>query len=486
MKMRIPLLLLLLPALLVFSCKHEKPQAPSSAGRFPDDVARIVDTKCATAGCHNAASFTNAGGLQLDSWDNLFNGGNNGASVVPFNAENSPLLYFINVRQDLGPVALPTMPYMNTPLSEQEYLTIKNWITAGAPDNDGHIPFAGNATIRQKVYVTMQGCDLLAVVDAEKRVVMRYIPVGKTAAIENPHCVRISNDGKYAYVSFLGGEYVQKISTETDEIVGECNVGTGSWNVFLLSPDGKKMMLSDWRPQPDGRVVMINTETMQVINQYPGVFNYPHGIASDSAFNTFYITGQYGNVIYKLTLAPLNLKQISIDGDPATLTAGKRDPHEILMAPDRSRYFLTCEYSNEIRVMDAKSDTLIKVIPVGIKPQEMAISTSRPYIFVTCMEDNAADPNAKGSVYAISYDTYAATRIDGPFYQPHGIAVDDRSKTFYVISRNASTDGPAPHHSSSCAGRNGYYDVYDLNTFSKLPKRYEVTVEPYSADIRFK
>jgi len=479
------LLKLLLAAILFSSCTHEQYQAPPSTG-YPDNVAKIINTRCAVSGCHNAASYSNAGGLLLDQWSDLFNGGNNGASIVPFSAENSPLLYFINVHEDLGPVAQPTMPYMSTPLSEDEYLTIKNWVSTGAPDKNGNIAFAANAGARQKIYVTMQGCDLIAVIDAEQKVVMRYIAVGKTPAIENPHCVRVSNDGKFAYVSFLGGEYIQKISTETDEVIGECQVGTGSWNVFLLSPDGKKMILSNWQPQPNGGVVMINTETMQVINQYPGVLHYPHGIVSDASFNTFYITAQYGNVVYKLTLSPFNFKQVTIDGDPATLSSGKRDPHEILMVPDRSRYFLTCEYSNEIRVIDAKADTLIKVIPVGIKPQEMAISSKRPYIFVTCMEDNSSNAGFKGSVYAINYNTYEATRIDGQFYQPHGIAVDDQNGTFYVISRNASTDGPAPHHSSSCAGRNGYYHVYDLNTFQKLPKRYEVTVEPYSADIRFK
>lgn len=470
---------------LIVSCKHEAPK-PAADHDYPEAVGNIMVNKCATAGCHNAASYVNAGGLRLDKAVYLFNGGNNGAAIVPFNTDNSPLLYFINTNEDHGPVAQPTMPYLGTPLSEDEYVTIKNWVMMGAPDKNGNIPFATDATTRQKIYLTMQGCDLIAVIDADKKLVMRYIKVGKTPAIENPHCVRVSNDGKFAYVSFLAGEYIQKINTETDEIVGELQVGTGSWNVFLLSPDGKQMLLSDWRPKPDGKVVLINTETMQLIKTFPGAFSYPHGVASNAAFNTFYITGQYGNIVYKLTTSPASVKEISIDDDPPVALAGKRDPHEILMTPDYTRYFLTCEFSNEVRVMDAHADTLIKAIPVGIKPQEIAISKTRPYIFVTCMEDNSSNAGFKGSVYAINYNTYEATRIDGPFYQPHGITVDDENGTFYVASRNASQDGPAPHHSSSCAGRNGYYHVFDLNSFQRLPKRYEVTVEPYSADVRFK
>lgn len=467
------------------SCTHEKLKAPVRT--YPEAIGNIIETKCAVAGCHNQASYQNAGGLLLDTWEHMFNGADNGATVIPFAADNSSLLYFINTHSALGPIATPTMPLNGTPLSEDEYLLVKNWIANGAPDYAGVIPFASEAATRQKIYVTMQGCDLIGVIDAEKKVVMRYISVGKTEAIENPHCVRVSADGLFAYVSFLGGEYVQKIDTRTDSIVGEIQVGIGSWNIFHLSPDGKQMVLSDWQPKPNGRVLLINTETMSIVDEFGGLFNYPHGIASNADFTTFFVTAQYGNTVYKLrpnTSVPF--KELSIDGQPPVVTAGVRDPHEILMVPDHSKYFLTCEYSNEIRVMDAIGDTILKVIPVGIKPQEMAISPQKHCIYVTCMEDNSPLTGFKGSVYVINYETYETTRIDGPFYQPHGIAVDEKAGIFYVVSRNANPNGPAPHHSSSCAGRNGYYNVYDLNTLQRLPRRYEVTVEPYSADTRFK
>lgn len=472
------------------SCRHEPfitPETPpAKESGFPEAIGRIMETRCATPGCHNQASHINAGGLLLDSWEHLLQGGSNGAVAIPFNPENSSLLYFINTNPALGNINIPTMPLNAPPLSEDEYTMIKSWVASGMPDADGNIPFSSNPDTRQKIYITMQGCDLVAVIDAESRVVMRYIAVGKTPAIENPHCIRVSPDGKYAYVGFLGGEYLQKIDTRTDSIVDELYLGVGSWNILCVSPDGKQLMVSDWLPKPQGKVILIDAESMQAIASFPSVMNYPHGIASNEDFTTFFITAQYGNVVYKLTPSTGDFKVLSIDGLPPVTTAGKRDPHEIMMTPDYSKYFLTCEASNEIRIMDARADTLIKAIPVGIKPQEIAISKSKPYALITCMEDNSANPGFRGSVYVIDYNTYETTRIDGPFFQPHGITVDDVNGTFYVASRNATQDGPAPHHTSSCAGRNGYYNVYDLNTFKRLPKRYEVTVEPYSADVRFK
>lgn len=476
---------LALIGLLSAGCTHE-PQPPTITAdnsNFPESIGKIMTTRCATAGCHNAASAENASGLRLDSWGALFQGSNNGSVIVPFNPAFSSLMYFINTHQDLGPIATPTMPLYSTALTRDEYLMIANWVAVGAPGKDGQIPFSSNPDTRQKIYLTQQGCDLIAVIDAATRLVMRYIPVGMSAGIESPHCVRVSSSGDYAYVSFLGGNYVQKIDTRRDTVVASVDVGVGSWNVFNLSPDGSQMLLSDWTG--NGRTLLINTGSMTITQTFPGLV-YPHGVTSNADFSIFYVTAQYGNVVYKFNADGSLFKQVSIDGNPPVTTQGVRDPHEIMMVPDRSRYFVTCEASNEIRVMDAVSDTLIKAIPVGIFPQELALSSSRPYIFVSCMEDNSSVPGFKGSVYAINYNTYEATRIDGPFYQPHALTVDDRNGTLYIISRNANPNGPAPHHSTSCNGRNGYYHVYDLNTLQRLPKRYEVTVEPYSADTRFK
>lgn len=474
------------------SCKHEPAEGSGDYGNFPVKVGRIFVKRCATAGCHNAASAINANGLRLDSWDQLFNGGNNGAAVIPFDIQNSSLLNFINTYPDLGPLQGPTMPLNQTPLSRDEYIAIRDWIANGAPDKDGNIPFGANPVTRQKIYLTMQGCDLVAVIDADRKVVMRYIRVGKTSAIEKPHCVRVSPDGNYAYVSFLSGDYIQKIDTRTDQIVAEMDVSAiienGQWNVLTLSPDGSKFVVSNWTG--NGAVLLCNANTMQLIQKFeaPGAFTYPHATASNAAFDTFYVTAQYGNVVYKISPNGF-YKRVRIDNAPETFTAGTRDPHEIIMTPDRSKYFLTCEASNEIRVMDAHADTLLKAIPVGIFPQELAISTVRPYVLATCMEDNNSTPgNYKGSVYVINYNTLEIVqRIDGRFYQPHGITVDDKNGLFYVGSRNASTTGPAPHHPSSCEGRNGWYSVYDLNTLQPHnTKRYEVSVDPYSADARFK
>lgn len=470
--------------LFAIACKHPPPAvtpATGGLGAFPDDIGKIFVQKCATAGCHNEQSYQNSAGLRLDSWEQLFNGSSSGAVIVPYSPENSSLLFYINPDSSLGIKAQPQMPLNAGPLSKEEYLAVKSWVEAGAPDINGNIPFASNAATRQKIYITNQGCDLVGVIDAEKKVVMRYIKVGKTGGIEAPHYIRTSIDG-YAYVSFLGGTVMQKIDLRKDTVVGEVEIGPGSWNAFHVSDDGKKILLGDYT---GGYVILIDAQTMTVERGYRGLnMTQPHGIASNASFDTLYITAQKGNTVYKFTLDG-RYTPISIDKAPPR-TLPLRDPHEILMVPDRSKYFLTCDRSNEVRVMDVSTDKVIDSIPVGTFPQTMALSKKKPYLFVTCTEDNSSFPGFRGSVYVIDYNTNKIVkRIDGPFYQPHAISVDDRNGVFYVANRNVFSDGPAPHHASSCGGRNGYYLIYDLNTLERQPKRYEMSVDPYSSDVRF-
>jgi hypothetical protein len=108
------------------------------------------------------------------------------------------------------------------------------------------------------------------------------------------------------------------------------------------------------------------------------------------------------------------------------------------------------------------------------------------------MEDaptKVANATFRGSVYVLSTKPpfNVVKVINGNFSSPHAISVDDENNTVYFASRNVAPDGPAPHHTSKCAGANGSYHVYDMATFQPADKRkFEVLPDPYSADVRFK
>src|SRR6185295_8579819 len=130
-KIFLPFLLLLA----LCSCTKDKtpgmPEPDPNSG-FPADVSIIINNKCSTVGCHTASSKAAAGGLAMETWDQLFQGGNGGAVAIAYRPDQSFLTYFTNTDTSKGVVLTPTMPYLKPPLSSAEWQTLYDWLGAGA------------------------------------------------------------------------------------------------------------------------------------------------------------------------------------------------------------------------------------------------------------------------------------------------------------------------------------------------------------------
>ena len=67
---------------LTCGCKYDVYEEPLVTN-YPDNVSKIMTDNCATSGCHNATSKDGAAGLDLSTWDAMFDGTNNGAVTIP-------------------------------------------------------------------------------------------------------------------------------------------------------------------------------------------------------------------------------------------------------------------------------------------------------------------------------------------------------------------------------------------------------------------
>lgn len=477
---------LLLCSIGIFSCRRDvPPQLESSA--FPNEIGKILLTRCAVEGCHDAGSKVASGGLSLESWADLFKGGSGGSVVIPYRPDFSILMYYVNTFNDIGPTLSPSMPLQRDPLSREEVETLRDWILEGAPDRNGRIAFADNIS-GGKYFISNQGCDEVAVFDAATDLCMRYVSVGKFPNVETPHMLKVSPDGLYFYVIFSVGNgnqnFLQKFSAESQQFIAEVNLGAGSWNTFCISADGKRAYIIDW--SANGGPVDVNLETMTVVANYQGMLIDPHGSALNGS--TLYITMQAGNGIYKMDTSDIaNYSMISLN-PPAAPDPGSNSLriHEISFSPDGSRYFVTCQAASnsQLRIFQTSNDSLLAVLPMGSYPSEMAVSSSMPYVFVTVMEDVTTEIGKRGRVEVVNYQTLASVASIYTGHQPHGIAVSDIFKKVYVANRNLEPSGPAPHHSSVCGGRNGYLTIIDLNTLQLLPRRTELSSDPYSIGMR--
>lgn len=480
---RFPLSLAIILLTICFSSCVKDKGIPDSLG-YPDGVGKIIVGKCATSGCHDDKSKGGAGGLSMETWDKLFEGGSGSACIIPFRPDYSTFHFYVNTYPDLGVTLKPTMPYGKSALSRTEVELLKDWISSGAPNRDGDIKFADQPN-RKKFYVTNQGCDVVTVFDQQTLLPMRYINVGNDPGIESPHMIKVSPDGNYWYVIFLGGNYLEKYKTTDDSFVGRAFIGPGYWNTFAISSDSEKAYCIDLNS--NGKITTVDLNTLSA-STLQG-FNYPHGSALNKSNDILYVTQQTNSSkLYKIPVNDFSsLSEINLYTTPP---AKPLNTHELRFTPDGSKYFVTCQGTSEVRVFETATDALLAIIPVGDMPSELSFSKSTNHLFVTCMEDLTTFPGKRGSVAIINYETNTLEKLIYTGHQPHGIEVDDERQLVYVINRNATSDGPAPHHLGECGGRNGNVSFIDLNTLNMLSsgsssfKKVEIAVDPYSVSIR--
>ena len=450
-------------------------------GDYPEEVGEIFANKCSTPGCHNSASYKACADLNLSSFTTLFQGSNNGSPVIPYRSDFSSLCYFINTYEELGPINAPTMPINANALSKSEVQIIKNWIENGAPDINGHVMWSDNPN-RKKYYVLNQGCDVVTVFDAATQLPMRYITVGNNPLVsESPHMIRTSPDGKYWYVVFVANNILQKYRTSDDSFVGEVSLGAyQNWNTIAISNDSKRAYCVAW--QANSRLAIVDLENMSLkYNVGGGNFTDAHGVALNKTNDTIYITRQTGNYIFKIDTALNGFSEVVIDGSGIPNQTSSLDPHEIIFSPDGSKYFVTCQKSNEVRVLNTANDVLLQTINTGQYPLEFVMSSSKNKLYVVCQDEPSSIPNTKGCVTVIDMTTYQSSN-HSVGYQPHGIALDEVNGYVIVASRNLA-NGPTPHHTGVC-GRNGFVNYFNINTMQLLSKKTEVASDPYSVFVR--
>jgi DNA-binding beta-propeller fold protein YncE len=168
---------------------------------------------------------------------------------------------------------------------------------------------------------------------------------------------------------------------------------------------------------------------------------------------------------------------------PKTVNS-RLDPHQMVFDTRNGNYYITCQGSNELRAYNS-NDEFLWTVNIGVYPQELVLDKSRNKIYVTCMEDRVNFSGKIGSVSIVNIQTQSLETHLFSGYQPHGLALNESAGKLLIANRNISQEGPAPHHTTQCAGRNGYITIIDVNQNKVMNgSKLELSVDPYGATFK--
>jgi WD40 repeat protein len=212
----------------------QKPRlAAATTPNFATDVVPILEKNC--TGCHSSSAHK--GGLVLDSYKSLMNGGRHGEVIVPHNADASRLVEMIEGKLD------PRMPLESDPLGHRDIKVIRSWINAGAPG-----PASGTSP-------SISGPSIPSI--------RPQVPVVSPVA-----AVKFSPDGSILAVG--GYQEVRLIETGSGKLLDRLTGHADQVRSIAFRPDGKMLAAAGGQPQREGEIKIWDLQSHQPVRTLKG------------------------------------------------------------------------------------------------------------------------------------------------------------------------------------------------------------------------
>jgi YVTN family beta-propeller protein len=117
----------------------------------------------------------------------------------------------------------------------------------------------------------------------------------------------------------------------------------------------------------------------------------------------------------------------SAKAKPESDEAHYLSPREMVLSLDGRWLYVMCEASDEVRVVDTQSGTVVKTVAVGHVPRGITLSPEGKKLYVANSWDDTASEIDTSSLKVVR------TLTTG--FEPNGLAVDGQNKTLYVANR---------------------------------------------------
>jgi Planctomycete cytochrome C/WD domain, G-beta repeat len=222
-------------------------RADQAKPNFNDDVSGIFRSRC--NGCHNADM--KKGGLNLETYSSMMQGGGSGAAVEPGDPSASWLFSVVSHAEE------PFMPPNSPKIPDAELDTIKKWIEAGVPEAAGS---TGAMPKKPKVDFKL---DPSAIGKPSGEPAMpQGLPTEPVIVSDRANPVIAMAASPWAPLIAVGGhKQVLLYHSGTGYLLGVLPFAEGTIHSLKFTRDGDLLLAAGGRGAFQGRVVVWNVKT---------------------------------------------------------------------------------------------------------------------------------------------------------------------------------------------------------------------------------
>ena len=215
-----------------------------------------------------------------------------------------------------------------------------------------------------KVFVTNQGSDSVTVFSFDgKFELLREVQVGKA-----PAGVALSTVNREAYISNTESSEISVIDVDSLEVKKTIDLNGSSLGV-AVSPDGKRLFVSDWFNNCL-LVIQLNSHKRRCIE----VGKAPAGISVSEKNDEIYVVSRDSNSVFVVSLSDEKVIGKILVGD---------HPFGLKLLPVKNHLYVTNVQSNDVSIVDLAERQEIKRVKVGKKPYCITFSMDGKKSFVT-------------------------------------------------------------------------------------------------------
>jgi YVTN family beta-propeller protein len=308
---------------------------------------------------------------------------------------------------------------------------------------------------KNEIYVVNSGSNNVSVIDAEKNAVVATIGVhGK------PYFIDVSEDGKRAYVANSGSANISVIDLEKRAVLGNMRVGSAP-GLARVSPDGATVVVSN---RGDNSVSVIDAKLLRVRTTLP-VCQQPEDIAilpdsskafvacsgssqvasialaktahgDDPASDRVLALLDVGRTPVSLALKPDGGELIVCDFDSDSISIVETGNNEVgntaligqhptraIVTLDNSRLYASNFGSDSVAVYDIDLGRRIATLPVGSRPDGLALSQDQRYLLVLDTQAGDVTVIQRRTPRKLEPTEYSLLTMIPVGLQPNGIVV---------------------------------------------------------------